>query len=145
MNKKGFTLIELLAVIVILAIILLIAMPIVLDVINEARRGAFDSSAMGIVKTAENEYMRSTLEGATDEVFYTWTEGTVSPDLDYSGQGPQSGVVHVNSEGYISMYVDDGTFCSIKGPDETNVTTVVLDDDSCLEEYENAHDPFPTP
>ena len=35
--KKGFTLIELLAVIVILAIIALIATPIVLGIINEAR------------------------------------------------------------------------------------------------------------
>ncbi len=54
---KGFTLIELLAVIVILAIILLIAMPIVLNVINDAKKGAFESSAMGLIKTAENECM----------------------------------------------------------------------------------------
>ena len=35
MNKKGFTLIELLAVIVILAIIALIATPIILGIIND--------------------------------------------------------------------------------------------------------------
>ncbi len=39
-NKKGFTLIELLAVIVILAIIALIAVPIVLNMISQARRSA---------------------------------------------------------------------------------------------------------
>ena len=38
--KKGFTLIELLAVIIILAIIALIATPIVLNVINDARKSA---------------------------------------------------------------------------------------------------------
>ena len=38
--KKGFTLIELLAVIVILAIISLIATPIVLNIINEARESS---------------------------------------------------------------------------------------------------------
>ena len=44
MKKKGFTLIELLAVIVILAIIALIATPIVLGVIDKAKRGAFEDS-----------------------------------------------------------------------------------------------------
>ena len=40
MNKKGFTLIELLAVIVILAIVAIIATPIVLDIINDTKRSA---------------------------------------------------------------------------------------------------------
>ena len=40
MNKKGFTLIELLAVIVILAIIALIATPIVLNIIKDSRESA---------------------------------------------------------------------------------------------------------
>ena len=37
MGRKGFTLIELLAVIIILAVVALIATPIVLDVIEDAR------------------------------------------------------------------------------------------------------------
>ena len=40
MKKKGFTLIELLAVIIILAIIALIATPIILNVIDDARKSA---------------------------------------------------------------------------------------------------------
>ena len=40
MKNKGFTLIELLAVIVILAIIALIATPIILGIINDARESA---------------------------------------------------------------------------------------------------------
>jgi len=43
-NKKGFTLIELLAVIVILAIIALITAPIILNVIEDARRDAASRS-----------------------------------------------------------------------------------------------------
>ena len=39
MNKKGFTLVELLAVIVILAVIALIATPIVLNLIKTAKKG----------------------------------------------------------------------------------------------------------
>ena len=40
MKKKGFTLIELLAVIIILAVIALIATPIVLNVVDNARKSA---------------------------------------------------------------------------------------------------------
>lgn len=47
--KKGFTLIELLAVIIILAIVALIATPIVLDVVNDARKSAAESEANMIV------------------------------------------------------------------------------------------------
>lgn len=43
-NKKGFTLIELLAVIVILAIIALIATPLIMDVINDAKEGAMEQN-----------------------------------------------------------------------------------------------------
>ena len=43
--KKGFTLIELLAVIIILAIIALIATPIILNVIEDARKSAGKSEA----------------------------------------------------------------------------------------------------
>ena len=53
-NKKGFTLIELLAVIVILAIIALIAVPIVLNMINNAKKGAAVSSAYGYIESIEN-------------------------------------------------------------------------------------------
>lgn len=45
MKNKGFTLIELLAVIVILAIIALIATPIILGIINDARKSARERSA----------------------------------------------------------------------------------------------------
>ena len=45
MKNKGFTLIELLAVIVILAIIALIATPIILGIINDARKEAKKRSA----------------------------------------------------------------------------------------------------
>ncbi len=47
--KKGFTLIELLAVIIILAIVALIATPIILDVIADAQKSAAKSEAQLIV------------------------------------------------------------------------------------------------
>ena len=52
-NKKGFTLIELLAVIIILAVIALIATPIVLNVVDNARKSANKDSAYGLLDSAK--------------------------------------------------------------------------------------------
>lgn len=52
-NMKGFTLIELLAVIVILAVIALIATPIIMNVINDAKEGAKKDAAFGFAKAVE--------------------------------------------------------------------------------------------
>ena len=56
MKNKGFTLIELLAVIVILAIIALIATPIVLGIINDSRDSAKVNSAQFIIDGVQTAY-----------------------------------------------------------------------------------------
>ena len=52
-KNKGFTLVELLAVIVILAIIALIATPIILNIIKDAKRSAAKDSAYGYIDAVE--------------------------------------------------------------------------------------------
>jgi prepilin-type N-terminal cleavage/methylation domain-containing protein len=52
-RNKGFTLIELLAVIVILALIALIATPIILNIIKDAKRSAAKDSAYGYIDVVE--------------------------------------------------------------------------------------------
>ena len=126
-KKRGFTLIELLAVIVILAIILLITMPIVLNVISEARKGAFESSARGLIKTAENEYMKNALSGNNETKTYVFedyeqTEG----DLEFSGKEPRNGYIHVTTDGNVAAVLEDGTWLVKKGLDEKDITIEVL-------------------
>ena len=62
-NKKGFTLVELLAVIVVLAIIILVAMPNVMSAMEKARKNAFYSEATEICKIAQNAYNTDILDG----------------------------------------------------------------------------------
>ena len=75
MNNKGFTLIELLAVIVILAIIALIATPIILDLIADAREQAKKRSA---------ELVYTGVQYAYTSALYAETEDTEigEPDAD---------------------------------------------------------------
>ena len=65
MNKKGFTLIELLAIIVILAIIAVITVPIILNIIDEAKKGAEKNSVVGYGKAVELAYTQYLFEQST--------------------------------------------------------------------------------
>ena len=53
-KRDGFTLIELLAVIVVLAVIALIAVPIVLNLVNTAKKGAAEASSIAFLKAVDN-------------------------------------------------------------------------------------------
>ena len=55
LNNKGFTLIELLAVIVILAVVLVVTIPSVLNSMKNARQGAYDESIDIIEKYVNGE------------------------------------------------------------------------------------------
>ena len=83
--KKGFTLIELLAVIIILAIVALIATPIILDVVEDARKSAAKSEASMILSgiqsycaTEDMKVQMNTLVG--DPKCPTGEDGTISAD-----------------------------------------------------------------
>ena len=62
-NNKGFTLIELLAVIVILAVLILLAMPQVMNLMEDARKNAFKTETQSILKSAENAFVTKTMSG----------------------------------------------------------------------------------
>lgn len=76
-NTKGFTLIELLAVIVILAIIALIATPMVLNTIDKAKEGAIKASAYNVISAVETQIATEMLTD-TSKSFDSWTSPSVS-------------------------------------------------------------------
>ena len=98
-NMKGFTLIELLAVIVILAIIALIATPIILNVIEEARLKAVHNSAYGLVSAAKLTYTESLYEGNPV------ASGNVE-DLKVSGDKPTGGTWSIDTASGEVVLVD---------------------------------------
>ncbi|MGE5456476.1 MAG: prepilin-type N-terminal cleavage/methylation domain-containing protein [Ignavibacteriales bacterium] len=77
-NNKGFTLIELLAVIVILAIIALIASPIIIGLIDDARKEAAASSGHGVYGAAQNVFAKVLIknqDGLKKQLKYTFGTG----------------------------------------------------------------------
>lgn len=64
-NEKGFTLIELLAIIVILAIIAVITVPIILGIVDDAKRGAAETSALGYIDAVQKQIAISQLGDST--------------------------------------------------------------------------------
>ena len=103
MKKKGFTLIELLAVIVVLAVIALIATPIVLNLVKTAKIGSAEQSVTGYVKAIENTIIKDMINNK--EV----SDGTYKYDsieADISGKRPTSGEYIVKNG-----RVESGNFC----------------------------------
>ena len=117
-KKKGFTLIELLAVIVILAIIALIATPIVLNLINTARKGAFARSAEGVLNASKLYYSSNLVEDITpNKNTFTCNNkeclSTNGAKLDVDGN-MGSGNVTIKEDGKIFFTLTDNKYCAVK-------------------------------
>ncbi len=114
--KKGFTLIELLAVLVILVIIMAIATPIILGIIDEAQKSADKAEVELILESANNYYAIKSLDSKnfdSDENIYS--------ELSLSNDKPENGAVKINNNGevYLAVYING--VCYTKNFDEKKV------------------------
>ena len=138
-KKNGFTLIELLAVIVILAIIALIATPIILNLINKARQGAAQDAAYGVRKEAQLVYSTSLIEhpNTFDKIEVGFNNGNITTSyyetssssaivdevkFELDGTKPTSGTITIHGNGRIeySDIVINGYSCVI--PESGKIT-----------------------
>ena len=111
--KKGFTLIELLAVIVILAIIALIATPIILGIINDAKEDSNKRSIENYAHAVELAVARSATKqgGVIEPGIYTigsdgktiTSETGKTIEVDYKGETITNGSINVSSDGKIEL------------------------------------------
>ncbi len=124
MKQNGFTLIELLAVILILGIIALIAIPTVNKIIKEAKRGGFETTANNLVSAIEDACQFETLKGEPITATYTFTNGVVSPSLNVKGKLPTAGTVTVDSSCNVTLNVTNGTFTATKTSTKDQVTVI---------------------
>jgi len=101
MKKNGFTLIELLAVIVILAIIALIATPIILGIINDAREKANERSVELYASAIRNGIAAYQLREMKEVAAGSYTSETLPFDVEYDGDVECS---------TIELYQDGGVY-----------------------------------
>ncbi len=145
--KKGFTLIELLAVIVILAIIALIATPIVLDIIDSAKKSSVEATMKNIEKAALLEYSDLVLDGKEKEkIIYNCYDGKCTYNgkvLNVKGDMPDRGRIIVNEDGatfeniiikgYNCIKENNKFTCNNTGLTKVNGTSILIDNNETTE------------
>jgi len=112
LNRNAFTLIELLAIIVILAIIAVITVPIILNIIENSRRGAAINSAYGYRDAINKFYVSKLLDdnnyvienGEHDILYY------VDAGLDVSGEKISDGWVMIESDNVTDFSIKIGDY-----------------------------------
>ncbi len=109
--KKGFTLIELLAVIVILAIIAIIATPMILGIIEKAKKGGAESSALGYLDAVEKTIATNMLDtnktNIEDGVYEVSKLKSTKYDVKVKGEQP-------TDDSWVKIEKGQVTACSLK-------------------------------
>ena len=128
MKKKrntGFTLIELLAVIVILAVIALIATPLIMNVINDAKKGASRDAGYNVIKAGELRAATEGIAGANPPYHYDETS-----DLDMKGTLPSKFTLDINENMNTQLRAWLNGYCVVK---EYGNETVTIDESKTSE------------
>lgn len=103
LNKKGFTLVELLAVIVVLAIIMVLTLPTIMNSLSSARQSTFLLYAGRMLDTAADKYQSDALLGS-GKACYTISQLNGENTKNYHGK------VKISDDGTtytIQMYDDN--------------------------------------
>ena len=120
-NKKGFTLIELLAVILILGVIAVIAIPTVNSIINTSKLNVFKNTNMAIIDVIESNCKIDIINGIIPEKEYKFDGAEVIPHLNVKGDFPEAGYAKVNNDCKVEVRTVGGFYCAIKNYNDDTV------------------------
>ena len=121
-KKNGFTLIELLAVIIVLAIIALIATPIIFNVIENAKLKSLENSCYGVIDAVRTKYAEGLLNSEDGTVKLS---GDVK-GITVSGEQPIEGTWEIDNSSDSNnrgIRIKDVKFGSMKNYTCTNVNS----------------------
>ena len=131
MKRQGFTLIELLAVILILGIIALIAIPTVTNIIEEARMGAFKATVNEIANVAEQNCQLEGIKNLTPTTKINFENGNPSINLDYKGTSPDSGFINLSNDCASTFKLADSRYCAVKDSSDGDILITKVSEGNC--------------
>jgi len=119
-KELGFTLVEMMAVIILLGVVSLVAIPQVNKIIRNTRMSVFKDSAYGVIRAGELYYRNKEInrEPLIDTTF-------VFPNatgLEINGDVPKSGKMVITSDGSIKLAISNGKYCARKDYDDSKVS-----------------------
>ncbi|MBP3461318.1 MAG: type II secretion system protein [Bacilli bacterium] len=146
-DKKAFTLVELLAVIVILSVIALIATPLILNIIEEARYGSFKDSVYGALKASKIALANENLEDYPNtKLTINFSTGSNVSKLGLNGSIPKAGYLVIDEEGRTELLISDNRYCAKKSFGDDDITIEKYDAANCKTWYKedilNGADPI---
>ena len=134
MKKKGFTLIELLAVIIILSVVSLIAVPTVINVIEKTKKASFEQTLNSVLKAVDIYQVKEEMTGGITECRYfsfssdvdkvtVRDEKTYYPlkDLNLKGKIPTEGELKICKDN-IKLDASDGEYSGSSDGNKTNIS-----------------------
>lgn len=130
--KKGFTLIEIMAIIIILAVLMIFAIPSVLNTLEESRKKTFEIQSQMIWKTAKEEhYLDQMLFNTLDECYdkNNLSIDSLSSDISFkvimssSGEPSYLEAVDLNNK----LYVNSNEYENIKVIKKEDVDVLFCD------------------
>ena len=127
MKKKGFTLVELLAVIAILELLVIIALPNVLKMFNQAKKDTFLTESKNIYKEISKKYITETMRG---NKISNISNNNNKLDLESNNLKYN---IKLNNDGSIKNFeVSNGTYCiSGKFNNLSELTTDKITEGEC--------------
>ena len=142
MKKKGFTLVELLAIIVIIGIIALVATPILLKIIREAKKQAFLDTSYGIVESGYNYYSTKALKGEIIKTKETIKFPEIKDTIKVKGKLPDSGTLEISKKGNvaIALYNKDLNLCAVKEYTEDKIRLEEMEIEECTAQNQVVED-----
>lgn len=121
MKQKGFTLLELLAVIVILSVVALITVPLIMNNIEEAKKGDYEESVRGAIATASMDAARSKFQYEN----YVVKDGGIYRDdtkVEMKGSIGGTGIIVIRKEEGIKVAIQNGEICAYKDFKDERIT-----------------------
>ncbi len=129
-KNKGFTLIELLAVIIILAIIALIATPLIMNIIEESKVSSLKAEGEFLVDGALLHIQSKELK--EEDILYEQNiYDSIKLNKEKIGHNSSNPSLYINSSKQVRFAIYDSGYCITKEYDQEEITVTKTNEEDC--------------